>query len=266
MMTSWTRKLLDDANDLIAAGRWRAALGCTLTVLSVYPNLDTALRLAASTVYFGTRAEVAEPLTDEGIRDPRLDSLFCTCQAAGCTYSWVSAGLFMTSDVTVTNPRGGHCERCDRYFCRHHFTPHGTCPRCDGDLDYAPRVSNGRPAMQTVRLNQPLVHVQVMREGTGRISPDYMKELLSSIAPDVFEDSPTIRGTTIYPWPDDCQGMAMAGVVLDHEEYLGDTYDMRVADGRDRAGTHWVLVKIFARMPKYVDPDFSPDSGESQRS
>jgi hypothetical protein len=261
-MTPWTSKLLDDANEFRAAGRHRAALGCILTVLSVYPDLDSALRLAASLAYLGTKADVAEPLTSADLCDPRLDSLFCSCQVPGCTYFWVSLGRILTGvTLTVMNPRGGRCERCDGYVCRHHFAGHGACPRCHGSLDYAPRVSNGRPAMQTVRFNRPLVHVQILREGTGRISPEYMTELLSSIAPDVFEDSPTIRGIPIHPWPDDCRGLAMAILCNEHEEYLGHTYDMRIADGRDRAGTHWALVKIFAKIPKYVDPDFSTDSG-----
>jgi hypothetical protein len=261
-MTPWTSALLDDAEELVAAGRHRAALGCVLTVLSVYPDSQPALQLAASLAYYGTRATVAEPLTDADICDPRLDSLFCSCQGAGCTFLWVSAGLFMPGDITVNNPRGGRCGRCDSYFCRHHFGRDGACPQCGGDLDHAPRVSNGRAPMQMVRLNQPLVHVQVMREGTGRISPDYLTELLSTMAPDAFEDSPTITGSTIHSWPDDCQGLAMARIAYEHPEYLTDSYDMRVADGRDQAGTRWVLVKIFATMPKYVDPDYSPGSGE----
>lgn len=258
-MTRWTSTLLDDADEHIAAGRHRAALGCLLTVLSVHPNLDTALRRAASLAYNGTQAKVAEPLTFADVCDPRLDSLFCSCQAAGCTSMWVSAGMFMPpGGITVTNPRGGRCERCDAYFCRNHFGRRDACPRCGGELDPAPRVSNGRPALQTIRLNQPLVHVQVMREGTGRISPGYMTELLSTIAPDVFEDNPTIRGVTAHPWPEDCHASAMLHAAADNEEYLGDTYDLHVADGSDRSGTRWVLVKVFAKMPKYVDPDQSP--------
>jgi hypothetical protein len=193
VMTPWAGNLLDDANELIAAGRHSAALGCVLTVLSVYPDLETALRLAASLVYSGTRTQVPQPLTDRDIRDRRLDSLYCSCQAAGCTYAWVSVGRFR-DNVMVRNARGGRCDRCDAYFCRHHFGPHGGCPQCGRDLDHTTRLSNGRPAMQTIRLNQPLDHVPVMREGTGRISPEYMTELVSTVAPDVLEDSPTLRG------------------------------------------------------------------------
>ncbi len=263
-MTPWTSALLDDANELMAAGRRRSALGCVLTVLSVYPNSQPALQLAASLAYQGTRATVPEPLTNADLCDTRLDSLFCSCQGPGCTSLWVSAGMFMSGDVAVTNPRGGRCERCDSYYCRHHFRRNGTCPRCRSALDYAPRVSNGRTPMQMVRLNQPLVHVQVLREGTGRVSPGYLNELLSYMAPDVFEDSPTITAVTSHPWPDDCQGVAMARVAFEHQEYLTDSYDMRVSDGRDQADTRWVIVKIFAAMPKYVDPDYSPDSGDAQ--
>lgn len=249
-------------------GRHCAALDCLLTVLSVYPNSTDALQMAGSLVYLSTQAEVSEPLTMNHIRDPRLDQLFCSCQEPGCSSSWVSARRFITGDVTVLNPRGGRCERCSGYFCRNHFAPQAVlraqCPRCGGAMDPAPRVSNGRPPLQTVRLNQPLIHVHVMREGPGRIGPDYMTRLLQAMAPDAFEDSPTIRGIGVPSWPDDCKGLAMAQVAVDHPEYLTETYDMLIFDGGDEAGTRWVLVKVFATMPKYIDPDFSSDSGKTE--
>jgi hypothetical protein len=112
--------------------------------------------------------------------------------------------------------------------------------------------------MQTVRLNQPLVHVHVMREGTGRMSSEYMTDLVSTVAPDVLEDSSTIRGTTAHPWPDDSRGWALAQVVHGHQELMDETHDTYVFDGRDHVGVRWVLVKVFARTPKYVDPDHTP--------
>jgi hypothetical protein len=258
MLTPWTTRQLDEAQKLMTAGRYRAALQCVLTVLSVYPQLDEALRMAASMAYRGPRPDVAEPLMLTDLHDSRLDSVFSSCQALGCTLCWISVGKFATGNIVVRNARGGRCDRCDRYYCRNHFTADGTCPQCASVLDFASPVSNGRQPMQTTRLNQQLVHVQVIREGTGRISPDYMTDLLTNTAPDVFEDDPTISGTTLRPWPDDCHGLALARLAYEHKEYLTEAYDLRVHDGRDPRGTRWVFVKVFSKTPKYVDPDYSP--------
>lgn len=259
MTTPWTRALLDDAAEHVLAGRRRTGLHCVLTVLSVYPELAEALHLARRVVYYGLSAKDPEPLTFTDICDPRLDSLFCSCEGPDCTGMWISFGQVEPLGITVLNPRGGRCVRCGGYFCRNHFGPRVECPRCGGSLDHAPRVNNGRPAMQTVRLNQPLVHVHVMREGTGQVGPEYMTELLSGIAPDVFEDSPTISGNTMHPWPDDCLDVAVLQMSRDRREYLDEAYDLRVDNGHDRSGTRWAVVKVFAKMPKYVDPDFQQD-------
>ncbi|WP_198680931.1 hypothetical protein [Lentzea terrae] len=256
MMTPWTRALLDDARELILAGRYRSALDCVLTVLSVYPALAEAQELAATIVYHGSRQSPVEPLTRQDMWDTRLDELFCSCDARGCTAAWMSIGRFMPGNVAVANPIGGRCEACDQYFCRNHFGRRNGCPRCRRALDHAPQVSNGRPSGQMVRLNQPLVHVQVLREGTGVVSPEYMTDLLSWVAPDVFEDSPTIRALSIHPWPDNPDDRAMMQVIVEHDEFGEDTHDLRVSNGHSKDGSRWAIVKVFAKMPKYVDPDF----------
>ncbi|MGH3833678.1 MAG: hypothetical protein ACRDRS_25125 [Pseudonocardiaceae bacterium] len=117
--------------------------------------------------------------------------------------------------------------------------------------------------------NQPLVHVHVLLESLNRIDPDYMTTFLQVVAPEVFENSPTIRGVPVHPWRDDPQGLALAMVDGYNNEYLSDRYDIEVFDGRDQDGTHWALVKIFQKQkaPKHVDPDYLPDSSpDSQKA
>lgn len=142
IMTTWTENLLADAGDMVSAGRPRAALDCVLialTVLTVHPDDAQAARLAASLAYGQPRDEGADALTVDDLRDPRLDAVFCHCDAPGCSVSWVSLGQVVDVDVVVTNPRGGRCMRDHGYYCRRHFGQNGTCPRCGGRLDHAPR-------------------------------------------------------------------------------------------------------------------------------
>lgn len=142
-MTPWTENLLTDAGDMISAGRPRAALDCLLTVLTVHPDDAQALRLAASLAYRQLRADGAETLTVDDLRDPRLDAVFCHCDASGCSASWVSAGQVIDGEVILANPRGGRCTRGHGYYCRRHFGESGTCPRCGGRLEYAPGSPTG---------------------------------------------------------------------------------------------------------------------------
>jgi hypothetical protein len=224
--------------------------------------------LAAGLAYGGVQPDVAEPLTQADLFDTRLDAVFCSCDAPGCRSSWISAGQVVPGaaqmQMQVLNPRGGRCEQCGGYYCRNHFAqqalPLVQCPRCGGALDAAPQVSNGRPARQTARRNQPLVHVQVLREGSGRISPSYLETLFGAMAPEVLEESPTISAMPVRHWPDDCQGLALAILANRHDKYLTDTYNLYVYDGRDQGGVRWALVKVYTKQPKYVDPDVQPDT------
>lgn len=262
-MTTWTENLLADAGDMVSAGRPRAALNCVLTVLTVHPDDAQALRLAASLAYGQPRDEGADALTVDDLRDPRLDAVFCHCDVPGCSVSWVSLGQVVDYDVIVTNPRGGRCMRDHGYYCRRHFGQSGTCPRCGGRLDHAPQVPNGRPSLQTERLNRTLVHVYVLWEGTGQISGDRMTDLLKAMSPDVFEDDPKITGAAVPSLMDDPQGHSLAQVAHDHSDYLSDAYELRTYNGRDGFGKRWSLVKVFTATPKFVDPDHSPTLRET---
>ncbi|MGH3850280.1 MAG: hypothetical protein ACRDRT_11330, partial [Pseudonocardiaceae bacterium] len=108
--------------------------------------------------------------------------------------------------------------------------------------------------------NQPLVHVHVLLESPNRIDPDYMTTFLQVMAPEVFENSPTIRGVPVHPWRDDPQGLVLAIVCEYHQEYFSGRYDIAVFDGRDQDGIRWALVKVFSQEPKHVDPEYPPDS------
>lgn len=264
-MTPWTENLLSDADDLVRADRPRAAFDCLLTVLTVHPDDPEALRLAASLAYGRPRRDEPDGLTTDDLRDPRLDAMFCHCDASGCTASWISAGQIMDGEIHVTNPIGGRCTQGHGYYCRNHFAENSTCPRCGGRLDYAPRVPNGRPSTQTLRLNRTLVHVFVMWEGTGRISGDSMTALLTAVSPDVFEDDAKITGITIGLLGDDPEGLLLAYAAKHREDYLDDTYKLYTYDGRDGSGNKWGLLKVFTAAPKHVDPDDPPTMRETQQ-
>ena len=259
-MTPWASSLLDDANQLMLAGHNKEALTCLVTALSVHPNQPELRRAAAELIYIGMRRDQASPLTGRELLDSRLDSLFCSCDEPGCTASWVSVGQFMTQrQITVNRPRGVRCVQCGGYFCRRHYTTDIVgvvrCPRCGGAVESAPREPNGRRRTQTVRLNQPLVHVLVLREGPRIMSPDYMTGLLDAIAPDVNEDRPTISGVPIRRWSEPPEDLALALLARDNGEYLAGEFDVYTDNGVDDKGIRWAVVKVFSRMPKVVDPD-----------
>lgn len=110
---------------------------------------------------------------------------------------------------------------------------------------------------------QPLIHVHVMREGSHHIDPDCMTTFLQLMAPEAFEDSPTIHSVGVRSWRDDPQGLAMASVAAYNNEYLSDAYDMHVLDGRDQDGIRWAIVKVFAKMPKHADADYPSDASSN---
>jgi hypothetical protein len=260
-MTPWLAKNLADAEELFRAHKNQEALKALLVVLSVSPNSPEALRLLPNVLYIGARKDQASPLSTAQLGDPRLDSIFCSCDAPECTAWWISHGQLIShnSETIVTHPRGVRCLDCGRYFCRHHYSAAkwGTiyCPRCGGKTDPAPRTPNGRTSTQSIRLNQPLAHVYVIREGPERIGPDYIQSILSAISPDVFEDRPRITSSTDHPWPDNPQSLAMARILADGQPYLTDRYKVYFFPGTDGDDKRFLLIKVFAKTAKYADPD-----------
>jgi hypothetical protein len=201
------------------------------------------------------------------LADPHLDPLFCSCEAPECNNSWISAGYMTEKTVRVEYPPGGRCRGCGGYFCRKHYRSKifsVRCPRCGDRLDGAPRVANGRRPMQTVRLNQPLVHIMVMREGRDEFGPDYIEGLLRAVAPDAFEQDgraePKISTFPLPRWPERGEGLALAAIAQDYPEYLTDGYDIYIQDGRDQQSVRWLLAKVFAKTPKIVDSDALPQA------
>jgi hypothetical protein len=263
MNTPWVRDLLEQAAAAATARRYRSALERLLTVLSVYPDQEQALAMAGPILKLGFSRKIAqespEPLTLTQVSDPRLDRLFCACDAPDCGAQWISArvGYPEVGNVRVTNPVGGRCAACRRYWCRKHADagPDGRqflCPRCHAGLDPAP-LPNGRRSRQTIRLNQPLVHVILLREGPLPLEPAYLREMFGTIAPDVLEDGPAIAGVPVPRWPDDPHGLALALLARDHPEYLSPAHDAHTAHGIHE-GLRWAIVKVFAKRPKHVDP------------
>jgi hypothetical protein len=258
-MTQWVGDRLDEARRAATERRDRTALRHVLEVLSVYPEEPDGLALAGMVLKLNmgrTTLEASrEPLLQAEVSDPRLDRLFCSCNGAGCTVTWISAkvGLPGFAEISVVNPIGGRCPQCGQYYCRRHFRPGGLCPNCPVALDPAP-PPNGRRSRQTARLNKPLVHVFVFAEGPIQPAPDSLMELLQVVAPDVMEDRPKITAIPIGPWRDDVQGIATAKLALDYEAYLTDAYELRTAELRDAHGARFVIAKVFANRPKIVDP------------
>ena len=86
---------------------------------------------------------------------------------------------------------------------------------------------NGRSSVQTVRLNQPLLHVQLIVEGRDPIRPEWLTLLFDTMSPDVFEDSPTITCLPVLDWPEDEEGLVLASLAHRRVDYLGPGYDIR---------------------------------------
>jgi hypothetical protein len=144
------------------------------------------------------------------------------------------------------------------YACRQHTAPgpsgrSATCRQCGGDLDFAP-PANGRAPQQIAKLNHPVVHVFVLREGPLPPSRDFIQMTLEFQVPDALEDGAMIKAIPVPSWPDDPIGLALAVVARDHREYLGADFEIRSGAGRDQTGADWAVAKVFKKTPKYVDP------------
>jgi hypothetical protein len=259
MTTQWVRDQMSRAQQAFGEKRDRAALKHILEVLSVYPSEEWARRGAAGLLKVNMetlhRNASKEPLTPTEMQDPRFDSLFCSCDILGCTAEWISAKVaFPDYSVFEDPPLGGQCRRCGKYFCEPHFgTQDGyVCKcQCGGDLIAAP-PPNGRPSSQTARLNKPLVHVLVLKEG---IEPpvSVFQKIFQNVAPDVLEDSPTVCFCG-DKWPETPMEYAMALLARDYSEYLSKEYDVRTAVLHHQDGTRLLILKVFANRPKIVDP------------
>ena len=115
-------------------------------------------------------------------------------------------------------------------------------------------ASEWRRASQTVRLNKRLVHVQVLAEERGKIDADWLNVLLDAVAPDVFEDGPTISCAPVRDWPEDSEGLVLAVVADRKREYFTPAYDIRTSNGQRRDdNARWVMAKVFSAASKYVD-------------
>lgn len=272
--TPWAGRLLDEAIELERAHRPRSAMEKVLTILSVHPDSRPAATEAGHLLqrYARTNAQVAddsERLTARFTDDRRLDHLVCVCDTDGCTAWWISPRVLAPDrDIIVADAVGGRCYGCGRYSCRRHFARGrwfsrpvvATCRHCGGALEAAP-PPNGRRPRQTVRLNQPLVHVHVLVEGSGAPDGRWITRLCESVAPDVSEDGPTLTATpapsTEKIWGHDGGEMQVAALVTrDHHEYLGPDYDLRLEHGlaTERPRARWAMAKVFACRPKHVDP------------
>jgi hypothetical protein len=258
MTTHWCRDQMSRAQHAFGEKRDRTALKHVLEVLSVYPSEEWALRGAAALLKVNMetshRDASKEPLTPTEMQDPRLNSLFCSCDILGCTTEWISAKVAHPDyDFSFEDPIGGQCEKCGKYFCRVHFGAGSSCPQCRRGLIAAP-PANGRTSQQTIRLNKPLVHVLVLKEGT-EASDIFVQKLFQDVAPDVFEDSPTGNYIpTGNNWPEMAVDLAWALLAKHHGKYLSEEYDVRPVELRSGDGTRVVMLKVFANRPKIVDP------------
>lgn len=264
-MTPWARGILSDVEELVLARHFREALREVLVLLSVYPDSPEALAWAAEIAYLGARSDVTEPLTARELCDPRLDPVFCSCDSPGCGASWISFGQLRACppQATVANARGVRCTRCEGYFCRNHYSISiaafgaAVCPRCGGTADGAPKAPNGRTSSQTKRLNQPLIHVYVIREGPESIGPAHVESILSAVSPDAFDGEEDVRisSWTENPWPADPQQLEMFRIMKQNAAYLSDRYSMWFFPGTEPNGKNWMIIKVYANTAKYVDPD-----------
>jgi len=269
-MTPWLHGHLDDAKQLHQAKQYREALKSLLIVLSVYPDSPEASSLAADVIYEGGRKNLPHALTSTELGDPRLDSIFCSCEAGGCGASWVSFGQCWISSafgqVEISNPSGVRCTGCGGYFCRNHYTVAATfpaqriqCPRCGGETDAAPRTPNGRSPRQTSRPNHPLVHVYLCVESRKRIGAKYVQSVLTSVAPDALlatdGERVGITSNEFFPWPEDPKQLMMMKLMMDNRDFLSDRYAVYYFPGTGPDSKRFLLAKIYSSVAKYFDPD-----------
>ena len=275
--THWVRDQMSRAEQVFGEKRDSTALKYLLEVLSVYASEKSTLRMAGRVLKMNMktshRAASKEPITPTQMDDPRLSSLFCSCDVPGCGGFWISAKVLdPDQDHTISNPIGGQCKKCRRYFCRAHFGAEGACPQCGLVLDHAP-PPNGRSSSQTIRLNKPLVHMLVLNEGAA-LPGSALQEFLQSVVPDAFEDSSTVQCIpTGSEWPEAPVDQAWALLAKHHRKYLSEEYSVCPIELRKNDGTRMVLLKVFADQPKIVDPtapvpqtkivDISPGSAEA---
>ncbi|MFE5331815.1 hypothetical protein ACFRCG_36080 [Embleya sp. NPDC056575] len=104
--------------------------------------------------------------------------------------------------------------------------------------------------------------MHLLREGSPKIGPTYLNELFQALAPDVFEDRVTVTARPNLYWPDDetAKRDAWTAFAASRPEYMRNTseYDVHLAVGRDPSGVRWVMLKVYAKSPKHVDPDRPP--------
>ena len=154
---------------LCREGRLRSALNIVLDGLSEKPD-DPGLLFVAAAVFLHhssrtNRLNFAEPLTEEVIRDPRLDPLMTLCSSCQSS-TWVSRDILMprTTKLTVLNPVGLQCQVCGYVCCRDCLSavpmssenPEAStiskhCPGCGSEALGRPVMPTGRPQMQMDR-------------------------------------------------------------------------------------------------------------------
>ncbi len=263
MDTEWTDQLCQHAFDALCETRFRSALKHLTTVLSVYPDHARALQSAETVLYMAMgrarNADAAEPLSTTELLDPRLDSVFCSCDAHGCSTSWISSHAIIGDfkHTAISGPIGGACSNCGAYTCRKHLAfGKGVvvCPHCGGKLDFSPPPNGRKAPRQTLRLNKPVIHAVLLREGPLPIEPSFVDQILTYQAPDIREDKASIRGFATGEWPHDPMGLGAALLARDHPEYLGNDFLVRSFSGYTQDGIRWALVKVFRDVPKYIDP------------
>jgi hypothetical protein len=266
MRTAWHQRHLDDALDLVRTRKYRSALDRLTTVLSVYPDDRATLEAAVFVVNAGSRRSSepdgpTEALGSSELFDARLNGIYCQCEALGCGKIWPTNHFDFpdASRVSITNPRGGRCDSCERTFCRDHALTDFlfACPDCEAQLD-ATAPPNRSRSLQTERVNKPIAHVAVVAEGPDATSPEFLTELFRAIAPDVLEgpNPPTVSAYGRPRFDGSERDLAMTAAGASHPEYFTSAYDLRVYDGTGADGRRgWVIAKVFEDRPKFVDPD-----------
>jgi len=249
--------LLEEIEQLSAAGRFRSALKRLFQILQKDPGHEQALLLAMTIVGSNKtqHLQAKEPLTPGLLQDTRLDPIYTVCSQCR-TAEWISTNCILPSaEMIVTNPAGLQCYNCGYVVCRDCLSTTSVdnplirhvsnlCPNCRKKKLSVPVYPTGRVARQMARRDRRVLQAFVFREGP--IPPDatYMEDLLESCSPDVLEDKAELVAMPMFPWPDSTEVMLF--ILIHRAELLkGPLSNTEHAEARDRFGNRAFIVKIY---------------------
>ena len=238
-------------------GRDRSALHEIFQTLDQDPQSEAALRLAVLLLGGSRSAQMqsVEPISQNDLIDRRLDPIYTMCSQCK-NNMWISINWqHSAARMVVTNPIGLQCQDCGYVVCRECLnktikmslgpeTYPNRCPNCGKNTLGTPVYPTGRTGLQMERRADSISHVFLFREGPLPPDPDYMKEILAEVSPDVLDSNCKLSGLNVWPWPEEIASYAIAYVYASFKGKL-DLDKLDCSGGKDYEGNQIYIVKIY---------------------